>query len=796
MLKKLFILLSVLLLGATTNYAQNRGVVEGTITSAANEPIPLVNIVVLPNSTTGVTSNENGKFELTLPYGTYQLYFSHSAFNNKVVEVNLNRPKISVTVKLSPKTRYLEGVTIQSKEDIEIREQASTIQVSPATLKEIPTPFLDFNQSLVSGGGLGIMSNNELSSSYSVRGGNFDENLVYVNDILIYRPFLVRSGQQEGLSFVNPEMVAKVDFSSGGWQPKYGDKLSSVLNIQYKAPQETHASLIAGLLGGSAHIEGSTPDKSLSFISGFRYKSAQYLLNTLDVQGQYLPRFGDFQTYLEWRPNKNNQEKTKVGFLLNYASNFYQVEPEEQVTRFGTFQQVFRLRTAFEGNESLQYSTWQGGLKLAHQFNKRFESQFITSALITREREFVNLEGGYLLCDVDNNLGSNNFNDCATIIGLGTNFDYARNFLAAQIFAVENRNVWNVSDKTKVEFGFRVSTENIDDQLNEYSFTDSADFVSVQSLLQTDLKLQGERLSGYLQQTVAPNEVHSFTYGVRANYWTVNQQWLISPRSQYSIAPKWQRDIIFTAALGSYQQAPFYRELRDFEGVLNQDLKGQSSMHAIVGMDWNFTQWNRPFKFITEIYHKQMWNVVAYDVDNIRLRYYADNDTRAYATGIDFRLSGEFIPNTESWFNLSIMEVKEDKENDGRGYIRRPSDQRLTFALFFRDHLPNNPSIRMHIRYLYGTGLPYGPPNSLQFRNALGAGTKYNRADVGFSKVIAFENEKSVIKSFWFGLEILNLFGVNNNISFNWLEDFNDNQYAVPNSLSQRFFNLRLIARY
>lgn len=770
--------------------------VTGKITDAKGTPIPLVNILVLPDSTIGTSSNIQGQFTLNLTAGQYTLRFSHSSFRTKTEVVSIQDNDVVLNLQLVSKTRELTEVTIQSKEDIEIREQAGTIEVNPAALKEIPTPFLDFNQALVSGGGLGIVSNNELSSSYSVRGGNFDENLVYVNDIQVYRPFLVRSGQQEGLSFVNPEMVAKVDFSSGGWQPKYGDKLSSVLNIQYKAPQEAHASLIAGLLGGSIHYEGSTKDKSFSYIGGFRYKSAKYLLNTLDVQGQYLPRFADFQTYFEWRPNKINPNKTKLGLLLNYASNFYQVKPEEQVTRFGTFQQVFRLRTAFEGNEYLQYRTWQGGLKLSHQFSDNLVSKWITSGLMTREREFRNLEGGYLLCDVDNNLGSNNFNECATIIGLGTNFDYARNFLEAQIFALENRNTWSVSDKTEIEFGFRTSTEKIEDQLYQYAFTDSADFVNVQSLLQTSLALQSQRFSGYLQQSIRPNAMHSITYGVRANYWSVNQQWLISPRIQYSIDPQWKKDMIFTAALGLYQQPPFYRELRNFEGVLNKDLKGQSSLHAIVGMDWNFTQWGRPFKFITEVYHKQMWNVVAYDVDNIRLRYYADNDTRAYATGVDFRLSGEFIPNTESWFNLSIMEVKENKGNDGRGYIRRPTDQRLTFALFFRDHLPNNPSIRMHIRYLYGTGLPYGPPNSLQFRNALGAGTKYNRADVGFSKVFEFNKEKSMIKSFWFGLEILNLFGVNNNISFTWLKDFNDIQYAVPNSLSQRFFNLRLIARY
>lgn len=786
-------------LSVRLSYAQNPGtafLVSGLVADFSGKPVAFANLVLLPDSLPVSVSDEQGRFSFSLPAGTHKMLVSHATYEKKAFSLRITtQDPPFLRLELKARTTELQEITVKGKENDVLRAEASTISLNPVALKHIPTPFLDFNQALVSGGGLGIVGNNELSSSYAVRGGNFDENLVYVNGILIYRPFLGRSGQQEGLSFVNPEMVESVDFSSGGWQAKYGDKLSSVLNIRYKTPEKMRASAVLTLLGGSLHLEGRTADKRFTHLIGIRYKSARYLLNTLDVKGQYLPRFADFQTYLSYRLNKTNPERTKLGLLLNYADNFYRVYPQSQVTQFGTFRQILRVRTAFEGNESLRYRSWQGGITLNHHFSKTFRSRWIASGLLTKEREFSNLEGGYLLCDVNKNPGSSQFDRCTTVLGMGITFNYARNFLSARIFSLENRNRWQVGQSSIVAFGVRLSSAHIEDQLHEYAFTDSADYVSLHQSVQQKLQLNGKQLSGYLQQKIILNHGQTLTYGGRFNYWSVNRQWLLSPRLQYAYTPPRQQRITLTAALGLYRQPPFYRELRNFQGKLNQKLKAQNALHSILGVNWAFHRGERPFRLIVETYYKKMWDVITYDLDNLRLRYYADNAATAYAYGIDVRLSGEFIPNTESWFNLSLMQVKENKQGDKRGYIRRPSDQRLTAALFFQDHLPNNPSIRVYLRYLYGTGLPYGPPNSLKFRNSLSGNTTYNRADIGFSKRFALKNKKC-LNFFSIGLEVLNLFGVRNNISFNWLKDFQNRYYAVPNSLSQRFFNLKLIARY
>jgi len=780
-------------------YAQN-ATIFGTVTDSLNNVIPYVNIII-KDTDKGIATDIRGNYELSIPANiAVQIIFSHSEYISKEYTINVaNGERRELNVMLSVNTITLEGVDITEQIERE-REEAGTLTIDPKTLQAIPTPFGDFNQALISGGGLGISGNNELSASYSVRGGNFDENIVFVNGIQIYRPFLIRAGEQEGLSFVNTDLVESVSFSSGGWQPKYGDKLSSVLNVNYKKPEKFGASLTASLLGGSLSAEGASKNGKIRFVTGLRHKSSRYLLNTLETDGQYLPRFTDWQNFVTFDLSGKNkpQGTTELSVLTSYARNRYELLPQSRVTNFGTFGRAFRLSVLFVGSEELSYDTFQGGLKFSHRFNEKLSTELYFSYMQTREREFINVEGGYQLCDVNSNFSSDNFNECVLVRGFGSEFRYGRNLLDANATAIESRNIFRPWEHTQLEAGIRIAGEEIEDELYEYNFLDSADFVQLDELIVSSNNLGSTRIAAYLQARHQIGLSHTITYGGRISYWNVNNQLVFNPRLQYAFSPVWDRDIIFKAAVGLYAQPPFYRELRNFQGNVNRNLRAQQSLHAIVGIDWNIRLWGRPFKFISEAYYKNLWDVVPYDIDNVRLRYYANNDAVAYVYGADFRLSGEFIKGTESWISISYLQAREDVPNDGRGFIRRPSDQRITFNLFFEDHLPNDPSIRVYLRAIFGSGLPYGPPNSPEFRAALSSGSDYIRSDIGFSKIFRPKRnkDKRKLESIWVGLEVLNLFGAENNISFNWVPDFGGNEFAIPNSLSQRFFNLKMVIRY
>lgn len=783
-MKILFFLALVLLSLSQLSLAQ---AISGRVSNNLGQAVPLVNIA-LQGKNIGTTSDSLGYYRLEVPQGSYTLVFSHVSYLSVNKKITLKKGEsLKIDVVLNVRTQTLKEVEIKESQD-KTRAEAGTIDLNPNTLKNIPSPFGDFNQA-ISTIGLGVSGNSELSSAYNVRGGNFEENLVYVNNIEIYRPFLVRAGQQEGLSFINPEMVRSVEFSSGGWQAKYGDKLSSVLSITYKKPKEFHASFSAGLLGGSGHIEGSTKNQKFSYLIGVRQKLGRYLFNTLPTRGEYFPNFTDVQSFF----NIDIGKKAELSVLLSYARNRYLTVPQTRKTDFGTFNQTLRLTVDFRGQEAMNYDTWQIGTNLAYYLSEKFITRIMFSGMKTLEREFINTEGGYRLCDVNTDLNSPDFNTCLFIRGFGSLYNYGRNFLDAQIFAAESRNEYRLNNKRKIEFGVRFSHENIEDKINQYNFSDSADYITITERLNTAISLNSSRLTAYIQQAHWIGERQTLTYGIRLNYWSLNNQWLFSPRIQYAIKPNWKKDILFSTSLGLYQQPPFYRELRNFEGQLNKDLKAQSSVHAIVGMDWNFKKWNRPFKFISELYYKHLTNVIPYDMDNMRLRYYAQNNAVAYAVGADFRISGEFVEGTESWFNLGLLSTKEKVEGDERGFIRRPTDQRITLTIFFEDHLPNNPTVRVNMRLMYGSGLPFGVPEQPQNR-AIFNGAEYRRVDIGFSKIFELKDKK-YLESVWLGLDILNLFGIDNKISYLWIPDYLGNQYAVPNGLSQRFFNLRVVLR-
>jgi hypothetical protein len=631
-----------------------------------------------------------------------------------------------------------------------------------------------------------------------VRGGNFDENLVYVNDIPIYRPFLANSGRQEGLSFVNPSLVKDIDFYAGGWESKYGDKLSSSLNISYKEPESMEGGVSAGLLGGSAYLGGVNRSRRVNYLVGMRYRDSRYLLRTLEVEGEYFPTFADIQSMISFdltRKSSSYRNRTKLNWLSSISSNRYLTQPTSQFTEFGSFAANFRLQTAFIGQEILNYDTYQTGFRLSHWFNEKLKTQWILSGVYTRESEDYEVEGGYRLCDVDNNPDSRTFESCLINRGIGTQFDYGRNDLEAQIYTAENRYEWISSDQNVIEWGGGVSWQEINDEINEYSFVDSADFVTITYSSFNALNLSNQQFYGYLQdQFYSKDSLHEINAGVRLNYWTESGQLLISPRIQYRFKPNWQEVTHFNFSVGSYQQHPFYRELRNFEGGINQGVSAQRSIHVIGGVDRYTKFWSRPFLVSLQAYYKHLTDLVPYDVDNLRLRYFAENNAEGYATGLDVRINGEFIKGTQSWISLGYLRTREDIAGDNRGFIRRPLDQRINFGLYFEDHMPGDPSVRVYVQLNFGSGYPFGPPESPEFRNVF-SGDEYYRADVGLSKLFEWDSNQW-IDNLELRLEVLNALGADNTLSYTWIQDVNGTSFAIPNSLSARFFNLKAAVNF
>ena len=749
-------------------------------------------IVQFPGLHAQQVTDSAGTFSQIVPAGdSLQVVVSHVGFSTFRQSILLAVGEVKqLNIVLKTDTRYLDEVSVQDNRAEVLREQTSISRVDPKEIEHLPSPFGDISGALSTLPG--VRHNNELSSSYAVRGGNFDENLVYVNEIPVYRPFLIRAGQQEGLSFVNPAMVSSLSFSSGGWQAMWGDKLSSVLNITYKEPDSLAASVTAGLLGGGLQLEGVALNKRLTYLAGVRHKSARYLLNTLDTQGEYLPRFTDVQTFFTYQLS----DRTELNLLLSYAGNRYLVEPESRQTNFGTLQRSFLLNVGFEGREVLNYSMWQNALKLSTRWNEHLRTSIIVSSLYTSEREYVEVEGGYFLCNVDKNPDSPTYNECLQELGVGTDYQHIRNRLQARITNLQSRNEWRIAPGQLLEFGFQLGLEQINDQLREWEFADSADFVQFKpgKMITNDIELLNYRFEGYVQNTSSLDfGRHTLNYGIRYHYFSQNEQWLWSPRLQYAYRPAWLTDVVFTASAGFYHQPPLYREYRTMNGEIAPNVLAQKSFHAITGTDLNFRMWDRTFNFVSEVYYKKLWEVNAYDIDNVRIRYFANNETEAYAVGADFRLSGEFIPGAESWFSLGVLNTEEDIPGDDRGYIPRPSDQRVNVGIFFQDHIPNDPSLRVYLKLLYGTGLPFSPPQNINFRSAFRS-RSYRRVDIGFSKDLRLK--ALGLENLWIGLEILNLLGNNNIISYSWISDFNNNQYAVPNTLSSRFLNVKVVANW
>ncbi|MGB0896681.1 MAG: TonB-dependent receptor [Flavobacteriaceae bacterium] len=813
-LKPLFSL--ILFFSSTLLFAQE-ATITGVILDEMNLPIQDVTITY---GTNGTKTSKDGDYSIQIPIEQdITLTFSHVSFKKIVQTFNLKQGQsyeFNPVLKSSEEQLGTIIITGNKRKRIE-----GITTISPKLLRKIPGGNAGVENILKTLAG--VSGNNELSSQYNVRGGNFDENLVYVNEIEVYRPFLVRSGQQEGLSFVNSDLVQNVDFSAGGFQAKYGDKLSSVLDITYKNPKQFGASVDASLLGGSVSVEGTSKDNKLSGVLGVRYRDNSLFVKAKETETNYDPKFADVQTYLTYKLSN----KLDVNFLGNLAINKYNYQPQTRQTNFGTLTDPIALVVHYEGQEKDQYNSYFGALKTNYKANDNLTLKFIGSAYHTVEEEYFDILANYALGEVNTNIGDEDYGEVEFTEGIGSQLHHARNDLDALILSFEHKGNYK-KDRHKISWGAKYNYENIRDKIIEWEVIDSAGF-SVRPIggignsqpytpynaplepfqnIHATNDVTINRLSGFIQYNgkgnVGDHEIF-YNAGVRAHNWTVsgdqintNSQIVFSPRAQVSIKPEWKKDITLRLAAGLYHQPPFYRELRDANGTVNPKVKAQQSIHAIFGGDYNFKLWDRPFKLSSDIYYKSLSNVNPYTVDNVRIRYAADNSAKAYATGLDIRLNGEFVPGTESWFSFGYLKTEENINN--RGYISRPTDQRLKFGALFQDYMPNLPNVKVYLNLVYNTGVPGGSPSyadQYQYQNRL---RDYKRADAGFSYVIVDDSKKFEkghlfhhLEELQIGFEIFNMFDVQNSITNTWVRDvYTKSQYAVPNYLTPRIFNLRL----
>lgn len=842
MLKKPLFLILVFLIGAISSSAQNTAFLLGKIVSEDGAPIEAVNVTTNTNAR-GIFTTKDGRYKLEVPANEdVILNITHISYKSQQWKVNLEPGKERVfDVKLTSTDYKIGEVEVEDE-----KNRTSTFEkIDPKNIKYIPSAtgnFEDVIKTLP-----GVYSNNELTSQYNVRGGNFDENLVYVNDIEIYRPFLIRSGNQEGLSFINSDLVQDIDFSAGGFAARYGDKMSSVLAVEYKEPDTFAGSVTANLQGGAIHLEGSPGNHRFTHISGIRYRSNSYILNSLDTDGDYKPTFADVQTYMTY----DVSPKWQVGFLGNYARNRYLFKPENRETNFGTIQQALRLTIYFEGQEVTDYETYFGAITNTYKPNPKLELKLIGSAFRSFETETFDILGQYFIDELERDISDDNFGDVSFNRGVGSYLNHARNYLDARVTNLQHRGKL-ITDSGPWEWGVKFQNEYIEDELSEWDLIDSAGFskprpaetpgvqspqreLTLFNSFKAKNTLSSNRLMGYIQKTQrwknAKNEDFILTAGVRSNYWDLNDELVISPRANIAYIPKWERDFLFRFSTGYYHQPAFYRELRDFEGNLNKDIKAQQSIHFVLGSDYNFKAWDRPFKFVGEAYYKIMNNIIPYEIDNVRIRYYANNNADAYAVGADFKINGEFVKGVDSWINVGLLSIREDIQGDSfteyfntdgekiiagftantdtasskttePGYIPRPTDQRFNLSLFFQDYLPKNPSYQMGLTFHYGSGLPFGPPSNERYKDTLRI-PAYLRVDISFSKELLNPDTKLSptnpfrhFKSIWIGLSAFNVLQRNNVLSYLWVTDVTARQYAVPNYLTSRQLNLKLQMKF
>ncbi|MBX9782527.1 MAG: TonB-dependent receptor [Chitinophagaceae bacterium] len=824
---KTILLFTAYLLLTLSAIAQKKpATVTGQVLDEHENPMARVSISIL-GRTMGVTTNDSGRFTITVPTDkAFALIFSYTGYKSYKRNFFLNEGETeNVIIRLERGVNTLEEIIVK---DDRIRAEAGAVRINPKNALVLPSATGGI-EALIK---IFVNSNNELSSQYSVRGGNYDENLIYVNDFEVFRPYLVRQGQQEGLSFINAEMVRNVTFYNGGFQSRFGDKMSSVLDIQYKRPKRFGGSAYVSLLEQGVHLEGSSKDDKVTYIVGVRNRSNQNLLSSQQVKGSYIPSSNDAQAYITWQP------KTKWLFeaMGNLSKTQFKLQPQFSQQTSSVFSPFFTanlgLDVYFAGGEIDAYKTNMAGLATTYQPTKKLKLKWMLSYFNNNEQESFDIAGAYLFGERDFDRSRATFGLITNPLGAGVFQNYARNKLNIDLASATHKGSLE-KGKHFYQWGHTIERQTITDKLNEWELQDSAGYtlpfnpnqLQFAKVIKSAASLNFIRLHGYVQDNIILNDSLKMTLqvGLRYNYNTLNNELLLQPRVQFAFKPQWKRDLIFRAAAGAYHQPPFYRELRDYNGKVNTSIKAQKSVQFVTGIDYNFKGWgNRPFKLQVEAYYKNLWDVVPYDVDNVRIRYLGANNAKAYAAGIEARLFGELVKDAESWLSIGLIRTRENLDNDQwynykldslrrpvdstlvqGGWLRRPTDRLITVGLFYQDYLATNKNFKFTMNMLYGSNLPYNIPGSVKYRNALFI-DPYIRVDFGFSALL-LDAEKSNRRShspfrnfqnIWASLEVFNVIDRANTISYLLIKDFSNNIFTVPNRLTPRLINFKIVARW
>ena len=791
-MKQRILILSLFIAASLSTLAQTF-TLKGRVIDENNNPVELASVSCLSQGKATVTSLK-GEYKMILRSAdSVVVKFSMLGYRTKTRILRHPKGPQTLQVVLLSDSRTLGEVNVMGQKI----QSGQTQELSTRQLKQMPSATGNAVEELIQSQA-GVSTHSELSSQYNVRGGSFDENSVYINNIEVFRPFLVRSGQQEGLSVINPDMVDRIGFSTGGFAAKYGDKMSSALDIIYRRPKRFEASLDASLLGASAYVGFS--NKKLAWANGIRYKTNRYLLGSLETNGEYKPNFLDYQTYLNYRPNS----RWSVDFIGNISDNYYNFTPHDRETRFGTLENVKSFRVYFDGQEKDLFRTYFGSLGITRHLGDSTSVTLMGSAFSTNEQEKYDIQGQYWLTQTET---SEN-------LGVGTYFQHARNYLKAHVESIKLM-ARHTTKQHDVEGGVTYKMEHIKENSAEYEMRDSAGYsiphtgkdLNMIYSLRARNELNANRLEVYLQDTWrfrsggdddSTQTLYTLNYGLRFAHWNFNRETILSPRVSLSIIPAFNQNLSFRLATGLYYQSPFFKELRDTTtrnsvtyATLNRKIKSQRSLHLIAGLDYRFSMKQRPFKFTTEIYYKILGNIVPYSVNNVKVTYYGDNVASGHAAGIDMKLFGEFVPGTDSWLSLSFMNTR--MKFNGLS-TPLPTDQRYALNLYFTDYFPGTNRWLMNLKLAYADGLPFSAPHRELERNNFRA-PAYRRADIGMSyRLLNNEDRhsKSIFKNIWIGVDCLNLLGINNVNSYYWITDVTNQQFAVPNYLTGRQINARV----
>ncbi|MBN4082935.1 TonB-dependent receptor [bacterium AH-315-A23] len=809
----------ILFLLVTAPLIAQNAIIKGVVINKNNIAVAGVAVSYLNQ---GTTTNKKGEYNLSVPGDLeIKVLFSHISYTSitKIVIIPENKTyPFSPILKL--KIEEIDEVFVKDAK----KDSQGLIYINPVNAVKIPGANNGIENILMTLAG--VNNNNELSTQYNVRGGNFDENLVSINGIEVYRPFLVRSGQQEGLSFVNPTMVQNIKFSAGGFQAKYGDKLSSVLDITYRSPTKLATSISASLLGGSVTVEGIMFQNKLSAIVGVRYRDNSLFIKSKDIETTAKPNFTDAQTFLSYEVNS----KFKIDFLGNFSINNYNFTPVTRRTKFGTFSNPLELIVYYEGREKDTFETLFGALKGSYSINQNLNINLTTSSYHTTEEESYDILASYNLGEITTNFGSDDFGAVTFSEGIGSQLNHARNNIDGLIKNIELKATYKKNNHL-LNVGIKYQNEDTKDRIKEWEVIDSVGFNVRQPNLTSNNQpyepFTGEIIpfqninaknystinrlvwfAQYGKNNLWKNHKIWFNLGIRSHHWNVSgsnlqtiNKLIYSIRGQLAIKPNWEKDMLFRVSGGMYNQPPFYKELRNNNGIVDPTVDAQESIQIVLGNDYSFKLWNRPFKLVSEIYYKNLSNVNAYTVDNVKTSYSASNNAKAYAVGLDLRLNGEFVPGTESWMSIGFLKTEENSNN--RGYISRPTDQRFKFGMLFQDYVPTIPNIKMYLNLVFNTGVPGGSPSytdPYEYQNRLNA---YKRADIGISYVFTDTNNqynsgwKSNLKEFSLGFEIYNMFDVQNSITNTWVRNvYSKRYYGIPNYMTQRVFNIKMDLKF